>query len=329
MKRKRRKLSSDRVNYFRLILIFILALIILVIGIPIVIHAWDGQSRFTFVLENIDKGDIALFSIEPQENRGKYIYIKNNLMMDIPYGFKTYQASSIYKLGQLDNKIGGGKLLKASIETTFGIKTDRYLRSSSFKSLPDSEQSYEEFKKANLNFYSGMKFLTTIIKLDETDINILEKIKIYLALKNLKLSEMKILNLENSQTVSQYFLLDKTEVLKFDPEIFDHLYGDDFQNINVRREEFTIEVQNATGVEKMAKGFARVLNSLGSYVILRSTAESESKNGCIIFFKHPKINNSEIVKILKKDYHCKVNKNNDNLTLRSDLLVIIGREFLQ
>lgn len=329
MKRKGRKLSSDGINYFRLIIIFILILIFLVIGIPIVNQAWDGKSRFTFVLENFDKGDLALFSIEPQENRGNYIYIKNNLMMDIPYGFKTYQASSIYKLGQLDNKIGGGKLLKASIETTFGIKTDKYVRSRSFKSLPDSQQAYEEFKKENFNLYSGMKFLSTIIKLDETDMNILEKIRIYLALKNLKLSEMKIIDLEKTQAVSQKFLLDKTEVLNVDPEIFDYLFGDDFQNINVRREEFTIEVQNATGVEKMAKGFARVLNSLGSYVILRSTAETESKSGCIIFFKDTKINKSEIVKILKKDYHCRVNKNIDKSALRSDLLIIIGKAYLQ
>ena len=92
---------------------------------------WDGQRRFTVVFQEYSvspnpESYVYVFSIEPRLNRAIFLPIPGNVLLEAPYGYKTYPASSIFLLGELDNKRGGGKLLAKSIEGTLGIFVDGY-----------------------------------------------------------------------------------------------------------------------------------------------------------------------------------------------------------
>src|SRR3989338_2174349 len=129
--------------------------------------SWNGKDRLTVVLQNVsgenktEEYRLAVISIEPSQEKGNYLYLKPNFLLDIPYGYKTYPVYSIYKLGRLDKTRGGEKLIKSSIETTLRIKTDRYLlfTDKNGPELPDRKESFNKFKHDNLTIFSGFPFL--------------------------------------------------------------------------------------------------------------------------------------------------------------------------
>ena len=63
---------------------------------------WDGISRFTIVFQSISnsesgENELVIFSIEPRQHRAVYIVVPVELQLNVPYGYKTYLASQVYK----------------------------------------------------------------------------------------------------------------------------------------------------------------------------------------------------------------------------------------
>ena len=141
--------SSTKYRYYFIAVLFLLTglVILQILGNRI----WDGKSRFTILMQNIsestkaDQKNLIIFSIEPAKSRAIFLLIPANTMLDLPYGYDTYPAFSIYQLGELDQNRGGGLLLSKSIETTFGVVVDGYLLSNNenYLNLPLSSDEID------------------------------------------------------------------------------------------------------------------------------------------------------------------------------------------
>lgn len=314
---------------------FLLFLFTVYIFIIFLQNGWDGKSRFTLVMQNIadnndtEAYDLAVFSVEPNESRGNFLMVSSQFMLDIPYGYKMYPVYSVYKLGELDEKLSGGTLLKKSIEATFGIKTDRYLliKNKSIFRFPDNGDKFREFKKNNFSLISGMDFLRLMFISSDTDLKFAEKIKFFLSVRRLKSADFEYINIENTRASKKVKIPDNSEVSTLDTEVFDQMNQTSFQDIRVRREGYTIEVQNASGKEKIAGQFSRILERMGANVIFITTAEKESAEACLLNFHSEDSRKSVIASILKKIYLCHEDEKNKSAT--SDIKVIIGRNFLK
>ena len=330
---KRRKKGPDiKLPVIGLFLLLFLLISFIFIKLK---NSWDGKSRFTITVQNFsgDKPEnfkLAIISVEPKSLLGSYILIDHSFMLEIPYGYKTYPVYSVYKLGELDKSRGGGKLLKKSIETTFGLKTDRYLalKSKLTPNLPESKEQFGEFRKNYFSLLTGLKFLRLMITSIESDLNLIEKFRFYLAVRNLYASRLNFIDLSKSNAYETIKLADNTKVKNVDPYSFDNLISTDFQDISVRQEGYTIEVQNATGQDKIAGQFSRILENLGANIIFTSTAAEEASNNCQLIFIKKQIKNSIITGILKRNYGC-VEASAKGINIQSDIKLILGHDFLK
>src|SRR3989338_1221043 len=331
----RGRYKGSRYNVFRIIFTGIIFFAILLVWLNWR-HSWNGKSRFTTVVQNKSEGqqskqDLAVISFDLSRKKGKFLLLKNNFYMDIPYGYKTYPVFSIYKLGELDSERSGGILLKKSVETTLGIKTDRYLMldKANSEKLPGSREELLSFKQRNFSLFNGfstlMKFLMGRY---ETDMSTIEKIRFFQAMRTLRIDQLEFIDLSHTQAALAEQLPDKSKIYTVDTGIFDFLFGTDFLNIGVRNEGVTLEVENATGVDKIATQFSRNLENLGANVILKTTAEAIESKACNLVFKTSESKNSLTGSILRKDYLCGEAKTYDSQA-QADIKVIIGEGFLK
>ena len=234
-------------------------------------------------------------------------------------------------MGELDSERSGGILLKKSVETTLGIKTDRYLMldKANSEKLPGSREELLSFKQRNFSLFNGfstlMKFLMGRY---ETDMSTIEKIRFFQAMRTLRIDQLEFIDLSHTQAAVAEQLPDKSKIYTVDTGIFDFLFGTDFLNIGVRNEGVTLEVENATGVDKIATQFSRNLENLGANVILKTTAEAIESKACNLVFKTSESKNSLIGSILRKDYLCGEAKTYDSQA-QADIKVIIGEGFLK
>ncbi len=340
MKRKIKTVQFKK-SGIRLFIYFLLCLSLILVWIirQTSSSSWDGKRRFTVVVQNIAEDlnsdlPVAVFSIEPRESRAIFLLIPGNTMLDVPYGYQTYIASSVYKLGELDGKRGGGLLLAKSTETTLGILIDGYLVFSNkdFFSLPKNIDELRKIKKNYFSFSGFFSFFTKIFSQREkikSNITFIDKFRLWNEIRKLRPDQINYQNLENSNICEEKQLPDQTLVKVISKELFDGLAADNFQDTVVRSENISLEVVNAANQEKLASDFGRVLSHLGAKVILHSTSSENISEACILIFSDKRVKSSRIFYQLTKSYNCLAKENSQLNFGQADIKIILGEKFVR
>ena len=121
---------------------------------------------------------------------------------------------------------------------------------------------------------------------------------------------------------------DGSVIKKINIDLFDTKLGNIWEDSEIRRENVTLEVVNATEQEKVAGSFSDILNHLGATVILTSTDKTLQKEKCQIYLLNPLAGTSKVVKILQKNYNCSIlNKYFDSI--QSDVRIVLGEDYLK
>lgn len=329
MKRKRGRKSPGDILRF---IFFILAIIFLFIIIKILFFtsSWDGNKRISLVT-NTDP--VVVFSIEPKSKRSVLITFPAQTLLEVPYGYKSYPAASIFRLGELDKKRSGNTLLSKTVENTLGLYVDG---SFSLDDIPvpmekiDST-SLQQFKTAYFSWVGALLHIKTILDVSSkwhTNFSFLDLYKIWASIKNIRSDKIEILDLDDRLVLSDDTLPDGTITKKIDIDGFDVLISDKFEDQSIRSENVTAEVNNASGKDRLASQFARLLRMRGINVIQRSTGETIRKDGCTIEVTQKGILNSDTVSFLKEAYACKAHFITA-LQPTSDIKIMLGEEFYQ
>lgn len=296
---------------------------------------WDGESRFTIAL-NADP--ITVFSIEPTTHKAILLTIPSNTIFDVPYGYGEYLASSIFRLGQLDNKRGGGVLFSQSVENSLGIMVDGYISfkegtfSFPFKTtqdIKDAKNKYFSYIKLPAIFWGALN----LTKSYETNLPFLDLVALFFKIKSLRGDQIKLINIGETSVLADRKLLDGTEVKMIDNEIFDFALNDNFQDISIRKEFVTFEVVNATDKDKLATQIARVLKNLGVNVISKTTAPKTESYSCKLKIFSKKASESLVVRKMVDHYHCQVEDSSSTSeageTNTVDVRLFLGVGFIQ
>lgn len=329
---------------FRLSARVLLALLLILLGSFILfimlysrIWGWDGQSRFTVVLYQVTKEadrsrvPIVIFSLEPKTKRAVYITIPPNTLLSVPYGYQDYVASSVYGLGQLDPKRGGGRLLAKSIQQTFGILVNGfYSVSSDEESLfPATDAQLKEFKKYRLSLISMLLKTPAVIRSiadRDTSLSIPESYKLWREVRAIRFDQIKFYDLNNTEVLHDSKQPDGSIVTVVDTGQFDFLFSDSFTDSIVRIEPTTVAVVNATDHTGLASSFSRVLEHMGVHVISNSSSSSSQKKTCQIFLSELS-KNSMLVVLLKQHFGCEV-ANEEKRDEGADIQILLGEDFL-
>lgn len=323
-----RKPPNKRFKFFLLLLgiIVFFFLTLLIFGSS----SWDGGRRLSFV---INTDPTVVFTLEPHTKRAVVIVFPSNTLLEVPFGYKTYPAASIYRLGELDDKRNGGILFTKTIENTIGLYVDGYF---SFSDIPIpidiiNDQRVKEMKESYFNFIGAIRHIHDLIGYItkwQTNFSFLDQYKIWLALRKIRSDRIEVIDLDAISVLSDDILADGTKVKKIDIDKFDVIIADKFEDKLIRSENITIEVNNASGKDRLASQFARILTLRGSNVIMKSTDEDIQRQRCTLVVSQDKFLKSIIVAFLKDAYVCTIN-NNRQSQLTSDMKIILGEEFYQ
>ena len=291
---------------------------------------WDGKSRFTIV---VNSSPLVLFSIEPNTNQATLLIIPPNTILDVPYSYNTYPAYSVFALGDLDAQKGGGKLLSKSIENTFGVMVDGFIaarRNDTKFTLSSQSDELFKLKKDYFAIHGFPNLFLKFLKLDKKivrNISLIDAMRVWLSLRNLRNDRIAIIFLDRDNTLTDEKLPDGSMVKILNKELFDQTVALNFQDRQVRLQNLSIEVVNATGKEKIAGQFSRVLQNLGANVVVKSTAPTNENFNCQVYVTSKGLLSSIITKRLEKYFQCSILKTVEKGV--SDIKVVLGKEFIK
>lgn len=314
--------------------IFFLAAIFLLL-ITAIFLVWKGRlwreaGRFTFVLN----GDpLTVVSLEPNTHQAAVLTIPANTFLEVPFGYGDYKASSIFRLGKLENKHRSGFLLTRSVENSLGIMIDGYVSPKEGMSK-FSINSSEDIKNIKKNYFSYTSLPGVILKFlkegsqYETNLTLADLYRIWQEIKNLRSDKIKLINMSESTALTDNKLADQTTVKIIDNDIFDFVIGNDFEDIIIRFENVSLEVVNATDVDKLATQVGRVLKNLGANVIAKTTSEQTEKFSCLVKVFNKR--NGILIKRLVNHYQCKMEDGTNMKEASSvDIKLLLGEGFIK
>lgn len=290
---------------------------------------WDGVRRVTIA---VNSEPMIIFSLEPATKKAILLAFPKNTLLEVPYGYGTYPASSIFRLGKLEKNNKGGELFTKSVEKTFGVAIEGYfaaklgnfllpLEVSKLKSL---KQSYFSILPA---IFASPKIFSVVQKID-TNLSLIDILRLWNGIRTIRSDKIMIVPLAEAGVLKEETQPDGSKIKLIDKDLLDLVIASNFQDQLIRSENISIEVVNASGKEKLATEFSQILTHMGANVILKSTAEKNEDYSCSISVSKKKFAKSQTVTKLRNLYQCKVTLETDKSS-QTDVVVVLGKEFMK
>lgn len=296
---------------------------------------WDGKSRLTIAL-NTDP--VTVFSIEPATSYAVILTIPANTIFEVPYGYGAYMASSIYRLGELDDKRRRGELFSRSTEDSLRILIDSYLvvKKGNFSFPIKTADDIKVFKNNNFSLIKlPLLFWESLNpnKSFESNLSLLDLLTLFFKIRSLRSDQIDLISVAQTEVLKDKKLPDGTDVKTIDDEIFDFVLDDAFVDMSIRKEFTSLEVVNATDKDKLATQIAKVLKNLGVNVVSKATAAKTESFACKLQILNSSASKSKVLNKIKDHYHCQVensfNTNKPGETDTADIRLVLGEGFIK
>lgn len=326
---KRRKGSRKVVLAKLLLLIIFFLVLVSPIYKFITDSKWDGKSRYTVVVftKESEGAPILVYSVEPRQKRASLVSVPSNTLLDVPFGYGQYRASSVFRLGDLDPKRSGGLILTKSIGRSLGVLVDGYVVFEDFDRLSRifSSKDIQDVKHKYFSFSINMRFtLSAFSKKKITDLALFDQIKLYLATSLLRSDQIKLYTLDDGQILSKQTLPNDQEVLVLNKQILDSRLEGAFEDKNIRKESIAVELVNAAGGQGIASEFERVISSMGGNVVFKTSSEATYKQSCKIEVISKEAGSSMLVERVESAFGCQSELKNSDRSNQSDIRIILG-----
>ncbi len=233
---------------------------------------WDGTRRLNII---VNTNPLYLLSFENQDRELTVVTIPLESYLPVTSGYGDYKAGSIFTLGNLDKKIGGGLLLSGTISNTFGLPIDGYIDLNGKKLAFSQIFTPQKLWEINTDKFTRRKGINT--DLDPSTLN-----RFLVAVMNLRTDQIKIYNLDELSVTERYLLPDKTEIRKIDTNKLDKLMEDKFREYEIVEENVSVAIYNAGTKSGVAYGVARIISNIGGKVVVVGNADEKIKDECQI-----------------------------------------------
>ncbi len=162
-----------------------------------------------------------------------------------------------------------------------------------------------------------------------TDTCIFTWYRFWRIMRKIRPDQIRFLDLEQSVVLDDQVFPDGTVGKAVNIDAFDTYIGDQLVDMRIRSQEASIEVVNATGQERLASKFGTVLERLGGHVIVKSTAKTLQQESCLFYMVNPDLRSLHIISYLTNRRGCKEGTNTQIMPVQSDILVVLGEEFIR
>lgn len=319
------------------LLFFPILLVLSVLFVLLNNSDWNGSDRITVVIQNVSpsagKNSVIIYSVEPGDDRAIALSVPSNTMLEVPYGYDKYLASSVYRLGELDPNRKSGNLLKKSVENTFRIAVDHYVvfKDETHSLIPLKEDDLKTVKKQYFSIPGFFRFTALLLKNSkfiESDIKIYDALKLWKASRRIRIDKILYLDLSDNGILVEKGRPDNELVQELDYDRFDYFIKDYFENSSVRAERLSVEIVNASGQNKLAAYFSSILTHMGATVISKATSSDAFPDRCSVYITGDVPSDSKLVSILSDKFGCRPFHSRSDQQM-ADLQIILGSSFVQ
>lgn len=234
------------------------------------ISTWDNNSPLNLVVK---MDGVYLLSYQPNGKSLTIVKFPGEISMDTPYNFGKWPIRSIYELGQVEKPPIGAKLLKDSIGSAFNLVVNGYViindTSTDFPNLIERERR---------SLLPGIDLLSKT----QTDLNLPEYLRVWLAIKGVRGDKLKTIDLEKSDLTKWLLLPDGNRVIALDQVKLDQFKEGRFENANIKDEGLSIGIFNATDDPGLAEKAAKIITNMGGRVIFTSNAPDRAVSSTIL-----------------------------------------------
>jgi hypothetical protein len=273
---------------------------------------WDGETPLNLVVK---ADETYLFSYSPSEKSLLLFKIPKDTYVDMPYDYGKWPVQSIYGLGQSEKPPIGAKLLQDTISYVFGIPVDGYIITSEkpLKDLVDSEQGA---LSGGFNIFESR----------QSNLNILEKLRLWWSLKFIRSDKIQSLDLGKSDLSDWYLLPDSSRVLTLNQTKLDQFLRETLEDKNIKSEGLTIGIYNATDYLGLADRAARLITNMGGRVIFTQNAPNLTGKSTIVGKNSYTFNRLKgfFKLVCNKDEVCGGDKDPENM--RADIIITLGTD---
>ena len=269
-------------------------------------YTWDGQFNINLLIRT---NHISLFSYNPQDEKISVYDIPDELFLDVPGGFGSWQLRSIYQMGESQKGIGGNRLLVKTLSSSFAVPVDGFLDFSGLKSAKSAREIVDTIRQ---NPFSGISLLSSL----RTNLTFWELIRLKLNIAAVRFDKIKEVDLSKQGILDKEVLLDGSQVYSVDPVKLDSVMSG-LSDPLVSKEHKSIAVFNATDHPQLATSWARMVTNLGGNVIITKNANARLKNTQVLGEQSPTL--KRLSQIFSLD--CQNNPKCDKISLTDEDLV--------
>lgn len=261
-------------------------------------YTWDRQFNINLLIRT---PATSILSYSPKENRVVVVDVPDEIFLEVPHGFGSWQLRAVYGLG-------GNQLLKDALAAFFAIPIDGYLDFSSLKSSKSAAEIVQTLRKSPI---SGFNLLSAL----QTDLTMWELLQLKVGISSVRFDKIRSLDLVRLDVLDKGQLPDGTAIFTADPVRLDSVLAD-FQDPTILSQSMSIAVLNATGKPQLAQKWARLITNLGGNVIIIGNAPNTLKKTQVVGEE------SALLKRLRQifnDLDCQSNPKCDRISPTEDI----------
>lgn len=267
---------------------------------------WNENYRLNILVRQAD--NLSLMTLEPKEPLLTVLKIPQNLTFTVPYGYGDYQAKALGKLEVMEKK---PNLVLKTVQENLAV----YLDGQMVIEQGDLTNK-KETEKRILGLFFGK---------GKTNLSLLDVFRFWWKIKSLKENEYKFLDLGNMALAAKQKLPDKSEILLLDQATFDMKMQKIFIDPQVRLENLTVEILNATDHPGLAERAARILSNTSLIVV--STGNSDQKVDQSLIESAKKLKKTRTVSLIKNIFKSSWKEAKEER--RADVTFIVGEDYYQ
>lgn len=241
---------------------------------------FDGKHQLNIAF---DSNHFFLISYKPDNQTLTILQVPADLYVMVPYSFGNYKIQAVWELSKLSKKnrkfLTPDLLLKKTLRDNFYFFPEAWVKINSF--LPNDfkldKKKTKEILKQNTGFL-GLISLFKSIKTQrvKTNLTFIDFLRLYFSLSNLYEERIFVYNLESLDVLKKTTLSDGTKLKYLEREKLLPIITKLFSNQEVKNENLTISIINASQKTGEGKKVGNIILALGGRVIEIKTAEKTS-----------------------------------------------------
>ncbi|MBI4037045.1 LytR C-terminal domain-containing protein [Candidatus Daviesbacteria bacterium] len=271
--------------------------------------SWDGKTPINLVVK---ADNIYLLSFSPADKEVTGLKIPPETNLKVPFDFGNWPIRSIYGLG-------GDKLLKATINTSFGLPVSGFLApGGNFKEAP-LDKIVGEMKG------NPIKTLGLFSK-SKTDLSVVTYLKLWWGMRKVRTDKVKVIDLADSNLISKMVLPDGTAAQSLDQKRLDQFIQKQLADTNITSEALSIGIYNTTEHPGLAEQAARLITNMGGRVVFTLSTTEHLKESVILGKPSYTMNLLPRVFQIKCGKKCQTKNSTEDLS-QAEINLFLGEDY--